>query len=111
MQKNSLRMKGRRKASRTPTEASITCRPYSSGGARATDAVMRNFSSGGSYIEASRPYQSGTILLVRMIRYPSPPVEPMTGCPPSICLVEVKWLQPLAEGDDLRFGMGLRCLE
>ena len=104
-------MKSRRKASRRPTQASITCRPYSSGGAQATDGVMRNFSSDGSYIEASRPYQSGTILLVRMIRYPSPSTEPMADYPPSICLVEVKWQQPLAESHGLRFGMGLRCLE
>ena len=61
----------RRGAPRNPTEAAITCRPYASTGAIYSSAgVMRNFSSQGPYIETSRNYQSGTILILRMVRYP-----------------------------------------
>ena len=103
---------GKRSAMRQPTEAFVTCRPYtSSGNQHATDGVMRNFSSDGFYLETSRPYQSGTILFTRMVRYP--PMHPAAtdDHPRSICLVEVKWLQTLAHEDAIRYGMGVRYLE
>ena len=56
---------------RSPTEAGITCRPYASSGAtRASDGVMRNFSNGGYYMETSNNHKLGTILIMRMVRYP-----------------------------------------
>ncbi|HSO20666.1 MAG TPA: hypothetical protein VLT88_14475 [Desulfosarcina sp.] len=103
----------KRAALRTPTEAIVTCRLYASSGAlQAADGIMRNFSSHGSYIETSRPFASGTILLMRMIRYPSAPSASLNDdCPRSICLAEVKWRRVLAEADAVRYGMGVRYLE
>lgn len=105
--------KGQRAAPRTPTEATVTCRPYTSSGAvHATDGVVRNFSIDGSYIETSRPYPSGTILLMRMLRYPPGPPDPGgEGGLRSICLAEVKWQQILGEDEAVRYGMGVRYLE
>ncbi len=101
-----------RAAPRNPTEAALTCRLYASTAAIcASDGVMRNFSSEGSYIETSHKYKSGTILIVRMVRYP--PMPPSLGAeerPRSICLAEVKWRQELADESAIRFGMGLRYL-
>ncbi len=103
----------KRVAPRNPTEAAITCRPYASTGTiRASDGVMRNFSSQGSYIETSHNYKSGTILIMRMVRYPSMPSSlAAEERPRSICLAEVKWRQDLADDNAIRYGMGLRYLE
>jgi hypothetical protein len=73
---------------------------------------MRNYSGEGLYIEASREFKLGTILHMRMVRYP-----PMSSSaagetqPRSICLAEVKWQQDLADDNAIRFGIGLRYLE
>jgi hypothetical protein len=72
---------------------------------------MRNFSTDGSYIETSHKFKSGTILIVRIVRYPlfsfSVGDEEQ---PRSICLAEVKWLQEMAEENKIRFGLGLKYL-
>ena len=98
---------------RNPTEAVITCRPYtSSREVFASNGVMRNFSSGGSYIETSDKYESGTILIVRMVSYPKIPSSTADEeWPRSIFLAEVKWRQELADENAIRFGMGLRYLD
>ena len=102
-----------RVAPRNPTEAAVTCRPYaSSGSIHTTDGVMRNFSNGGFYIETSRKYQSGTILIVRMVCYPN-----LAECvavdhwPRSIGLAEVRWGQELTDEKAIRFGFGLKYLD
>jgi len=97
---------------RNPTDAAITCRPYTRCRAIfASDGVMRNFSSYGSYIETSHKYESGTILIVRMTRYPSlaSSLAAEEGLR-SICLAEVKWQQELADKNAIRYGIGLRYL-
>ena len=103
----------RRAAPRSPTETAITCRPYVSYRAVQTaDGVMRNFSSLGSYVETSGRFESGAILIVRMLRYPS--VIPALECdhqPRTIGLAEVKWRQKLPGGDGNRYGMGLKYLD
>jgi len=107
--KNKVR---RRAASRNLTEATITCRPYASSGAfRESDGVIRNFSSEGSYIETTDKYNSGTILIVRMVRYPTI-ASSMAGeeQPRSICLAEVKWWTELSDVNAIRYGMGLKYL-
>jgi hypothetical protein len=108
MQKNEID----RVALRNPTETLITCRPYTSSGAIcASDGVMRNFSSEGSYIETSHNYQSGAILIMQIMCYPR--MEECMGngdWPPSICLVEVKWRQELIDENGVRYGIGLRYL-
>ncbi|MBC2712503.1 MAG: hypothetical protein HGJ94_16415 [Desulfosarcina sp.] len=72
---------------------------------------MRNFSSGGSYIETSYKYKSGTILIVRMVSYPTMPSSIADEeRPRSICLAEVKWWRELTDENAIRFGMGLRYL-
>ena len=73
---------------------------------------MRNFSSEGSYIETSQNYGSGTVLILRTVRYPSMPSSMADEEQPrSICLAEVKWRQELAGENAIRFGMGLRYLD
>ena len=69
-------------------------------------------SSQGSYIETSRNYQSGTILIMRMVRYPAiPPSTADEDRPRSICLAEVKWRQELAGQNAIGYGIGLRYLD
>ncbi len=113
MELNQQPKASQRTALRTPTEAIVTCRPYASSGAlHAADGIMRNFSSDGSYIETTQPYKSGTILFMRMVRYPPDlPNSASDDCPRSICLAEVKWQQTLAEADAVRYGMGVRFLD
>lgn len=102
-----------RDAPRNPTEAAITYRPYGSSRAiRSSDGVMRDFSSQGSYIETSHQFQSGTILIVRTLRYPSMPSSMADEDQPrSICLAEVKWQQELVDENGIRYGIGLRYLD
>lgn len=97
---------------RNPTEAAIECQPYtSSANIRASEGVMRNFSTDGSYIETSHKFKSGTILIVRIVRYPLLPFSAADEeQPKSICLAEVKWLQEMAEEKAIRFGLGLKYL-
>ena len=102
----------RRADSRNPTEAKITCRPYTSSGAFGElGGVMRNFSNEGSYIETTDKYQTGTILIVRTVSYPSmlssTAVEEQ---PRSFCLAEVKWCQELSDIYSNRYGIGLKYL-
>ena len=113
MQKTMENKNKKRAASRNPTEATITCRPFtSSGDIHTSDGVMRNFSSEGSYIETSHNYGSGTVLILRTVRYPSMPSSMADEEQPrSICLAEVKWRQELAGENAIRFGMGLRYLD
>jgi hypothetical protein len=98
---------------RNPTEAVIACQPYTSITCiRASEGVMRNFSTEGFYIETSQKFKSGTILIVRVLRYPPLPLFVADEeQPKSICLAEVKWLQELAEKIPIRFGLGLKYLE
>ena len=100
-------------APRNPTETVITCRPFDSNGAiYASDGVMRNFSRRGSYIETSHRYKSGTILIVRTLRYPPMPSSMSDEEQPrSICLAEVKWQEEMADDNAIRFGMGLEYLD
>lgn len=97
---------------RNSTEAVITCQPYSSTGTIcASNGVMRNFSSQGSYIETSHKFESGVILIMRMVRYSNmPPSMDDEEWPRSICLAEVKWRQELADDNAIRYGIGLRYL-
>lgn len=106
-------MNEKRTASRNPTEADIKSRPYTSSGVICdSDGDMRNFSSGGAYIETSHVYTSGTILIVRMVRHPAMPRSAYSKAQPrSIGLAEVKWRQELADNNAKRFGMGLRYLD
>jgi hypothetical protein len=95
-----------------PTETAITCQPYGSNGSLPiSDGVMRSFSIDGLYIEASNKYNSGTILIVRVDRYPSlPTTMDEAERPRSICLAEVKWQRKLVDENGVRFGMGLRYI-
>jgi len=104
--------KGPRAGPRNPTDAIINCRPYASSGAtRSADGIMRNFSSQGSYIEVPHQFPSGTILLVRMLRFPTlPRLKADEEQPRSVCLAEVKWQRELADENAVCFGMGLKYL-
>ena len=102
-----------RAAPRIATEAAITCRPFTScGAAHTADAVMRNYSGEGLYIEASREFKLGTILHMRMVRYPPMPSSAAGKTQPrSVCLAEVKWQQKLADAKGHQYGLGLRYLD
>lgn len=103
-----------RGASRTPTDAIVRCQPHTSNGtARFTDGVMRNFSSSGAYIETSRPFKSGTTLLMRMLRYApaTPDAAVRQDQPRTICLAEVKWQRAREEADTRYYGMGIRYVD
>jgi hypothetical protein len=112
MEETTGNSKRTRVAPRNPTEAAITCRPFTSSGANhISDGVMRNFSQQGSYIETSRQFKSGTILIVRLLRYPPMPSSVTDeDHPRSICLAEVKWRQKLTDENAIRYGIGLRYL-
>ena len=57
-------------------------------------------------------YEFGTILIVRMLQYPSVIFVPDSGNQPrTICLAEVKWFQELAKSNGHRYGMGLKYLD
>ena len=103
----------KRSSPRISTDVIITCRPYSSRSAfDAIDGVMANFSRQGAYIETPHAFKSGTILILRVVCYPNI-LSSMSEVqqPRSICLVEVKWLQKLADENAIRYGMGLRYLD
>lgn len=95
-----------------PNEIAVTCRPYGSNSALPiSDGVMRGFSSEGLYIETPYKYKSGTILIVRVDRYPSLPTSlAESEYPRSICLAEVKWQRELVDETGIRFGMGLHYI-
>jgi hypothetical protein len=114
MEKPPKSKKVKRAASRSPTETAITCRPYvSCRVVQTSDGVMRNFSSHGSYVETSGRFKSGTILIVRMLRYPTvTSTLDFDNQPRTICLAEVKWCRKLIDGkSNRRYGMGLKYLD
>lgn len=98
---------------RFATEAEIICQPYGSTRTmRSVQGVIRNFSRGGLYIEIDHAFKAGTILMVRMVGYPSSPAT--AECrekPRSICLGEIKWRRDLGPVEAPRYGMGLRYLD
>jgi hypothetical protein len=73
---------------------------------------MRNFSKEGFYIETTSNYKSGTILQLRIVRYPSlSPALPVDATPRSITLAEIKWKQNVGEKEEEMYGFGLKYLE
>ena len=103
----------RRIASRYPTEAAVACRPFYSNGTTITaDAVMRNFSKSGSYIESAHAFKIGTIIQLRMVQYPSLLKSlDWDDRPRSSCLAAIKWRRQLADDNDGPYGFGLKYLD
>ena len=103
----------RRNASRHPTEAAVACRPFHSNGTTTTaDAVMRNFSKCGAYVESAHALKIGTVIQLRMVQYPSP-LEDLDWDerPRSTCLAAIKWRRHLSDENDGPIGFGLQYLE
>jgi hypothetical protein len=100
-------------ASRHPTEAAVACRPFHSSGATTTaDAVMRNFSKSGSYIESAHAFGVGSVIQVRMVQYPSPiETRDWDDRPRPKGLAAIKWRRQLADEDDGFYGFGLKYLD
>ena len=100
-------------ATRTSTAAAVTCRPYVSNGAvRFADGIMRNCSGDGAYIESSRRFYVGTILVIRTVHEKRPATAAQSDPhPPSICLAEVRWWQERDAGRRTRYGMGVKYLD
>jgi hypothetical protein len=112
MKKEPMIKSKKRTQPRNPTEAVITCRPYTSMTIQAHDGVIRNFSSDGIYIETSGNFKPGTILLVRTtLRSPASSLSATGDRARSISLAEIKWVQELADESTALYGMGLRYLE
>lgn len=108
-----MEKKNKRAFPRNPSQAAVTCRQFTSSGApRISDGVLHNFSNEGSYIETSHEYKSGTILIVRMVSYPTIP-QSMAAAeqPRSICLAEVRWQQEMVGENTVQYGFGLRYLD
>jgi hypothetical protein len=101
----------KRNQDRSLTDASITCRPFTSDVAQASDGIMRNFSGTGSYIETSRGFKPGTVLIVRMTQYRamSSSIAAEEGLR-SISLAEVKWMQELADENTTRYVNNIRII-
>jgi hypothetical protein len=101
-----------RATARYATDASVACRPFNSRGGDSADAVMRNFSKGGAYIETGRAFKIGTICQLRMVHYPLAlrSVDP-DDRPRSACLAVVKWREPLTPDNEGPYGYGLRQLD
>jgi hypothetical protein len=95
---------------RSSAPIAIRCRPFAINGAlHVSDAVILNFSRKGMYIETSRAFKPGTILIIRKANR-SPWISTTEDRKiklPSLCLAEVKWLKERAQEDSSRFGMGL----
>ena len=101
-----------RAEARNLTQAPISCRLFTSGAIHTTDGVMRNFSSGGSYIETSDTFAPGSILLIRM--HLCPPLPSSLAAEEglrTICLAEVKWWRKLPNMGATRYGLGLRYID
>jgi hypothetical protein len=100
-------------ALRSPTEVSITCRPFTSSGTiRSSEGVMHNFSSEGSYIETTENYSARTILIVRMVGYPYISESMVDEVRPrAICLAEARRHQQLDDENAVRYGMRLKYLD
>ena len=102
-----------RASPRNPTSVAVNCRPYgSSSSLRAADGVMHNYSLEGVCIETTCAFKPGTILIVRMLRYPSESIDGSASeWPRSMGLAEVRWHQTLDTDDGVRHAMGLRYLD
>jgi hypothetical protein len=112
MKKEPMIKSKKRTQPRNPTEAVITCRPFTSITIQPYDGVIRNFSSNGFYIETSGNFKPGTILLVRTtFRSPASSLSTTGERARSISLAEIKWVQELPDESTVRYGMGLRYLE
>ena len=98
---------------RFPTEAAVACRPFADrGGASPAEAVMRNFSKAGSYIESAHAFKTGAIIQLRMVQYPSTlGALDWDDRPRSIGIAAVKWRRPLADENDGPYGFGLKYLD
>lgn len=98
---------------RTATRIGIACRRFASVGAcDSSDGELLNYSDTGAYVTSSRAFATGSVLAIRLIRFPENEFPPMSDSSPrTIFLAEVKWTQPIQEGPDCRYGIGLRYLE
>lgn len=97
---------------RNPVSIAVNCRPYvSRANVRTADGVMQNYSIDGACIEAACPFRPGTILVVRMLCYPSEGIDDAAGdWPRSMGLAEVRWHQARETKYGMRHVMGLRYL-
>jgi hypothetical protein len=102
----------RRSTRRNPIKATFVCRPFTSSKPdQALDAIMRNYSSNGSYVETSKAFNLGTILHLRLVNFlEKSTCMPTENQPRSICLAEAKWLQELADTETHRYDLGLKNL-
>ena len=99
-----------RAAPRNATSVSVILRPYaSSETVRDIDGVMYNVSIDGALIETTRSFKPGTILIVRMLDYPSEIIESACDAwPRSMGLAEVRWQRTHETETGLRHTMGVR---
>lgn len=95
---------------RTHTKIPVACCCFTiSEGANFFNGTMLNCSPGGTYIELERPYQEGTILMIKAnenLDGPSP-AHTVEGVR-TISLAEVKWSRTLKNEETSQYGLGLK---
>lgn len=98
---------------RNRTEAAVACQLYAShGGTQKIDGVMRNFSNNGAYIEINVPVPVGTLLIVRIVRYPSLSIgDDKEIMPRSMGLAEVRWNREAQDAQPPCYGVGLKYID
>ncbi|BBO90558.1 hypothetical protein [Desulfosarcina ovata] len=96
---------------RSPTEVAVICSPFTSSGMNsATDGVMYNFSTHGSYLEARKKFNTGTILIVRTVGHKKVSLSKEDANPRLIGLAEIKWLKRIDDKEKHRYGIGLQYI-
>ena len=97
----------RRDNKRYPLEASIDFGRFN--GEKTFHAKTLNCSKDGMYLESDHFFREGTMILIRLKSFSfidSAP-EALEGVR-SISLAKVKWLQPMDDSSDQRFGIGIK---
>mgnify|MGYP001821763541 CR=1 FL=1 len=96
---------------RSGVAVSIDCQPFSLVyETHQSEGILRNYSDEGAYVELSRPYHKGNIVMMRLLEEsPAPLDEEAAACRP-MGLAEVKWVRHIEGVGPQRYGIGLKML-
>ena len=108
-------MINKRRSVRQKTDTPIDCRLMTTGfDVCRMDGVMRNYSAIGTYIESRCGFSKGSLLMVRVVKYPDCTHDP--GKDPASLrahgLAEVKWVRRLEDRPAATgcYGLGLHYI-
>jgi hypothetical protein len=98
---------------RNRTEIPVVCRQFNTQyPTHSISGIMLNYSSNGTYIKSNTNCDKGTILLIRIPKYPTiAKFNGNLGTIRSISIAEVKWVLPIRDDEKTSFGIGLRYLQ